>query len=123
MLKRALVLISVFALSVVLATSAFGRSTAKTLKGSVGPGFTISLTYKGKKVKTLKPGAYTLTVADKSNIHNFELERETGGEWEKEVTDVSQTGTKTIKVTLKKGKYKYYCAPHESQMNGTFTVK
>jgi plastocyanin len=123
MLKRLLVLASILALAVVLATSAFGRSSAKTLKGTVGPGFTITLTYQGKKVKTLKAGAYTVTVADKSNIHNFEMEQESGGKWEKEVTDVSQTGTKTVKVTLKKGKYKYYCKPHEPQMFGTFTVK
>ena len=123
MLKRVLIFGSVAALAVVLATSAFGRGTAKTLKGTVGPGFTISMTYNGKKVSTLKAGAYTLTVNDKSSIHNFEIEQTSGGKWEKEVTDVSQTGTKTVKVTLKKGKYKYYCKPHESQMFGFFTVK
>ena len=31
-------------------------------------------------------------------------------------------GTKTITLTLKKGKYKFYCEPHESTMFGNFTV-
>jgi hypothetical protein len=123
MLRRTLVLAIAAALAVVLATSAFGRGTAKTLKGTVGPGFTITLKSGGKKVKTLKPGAYTITVADKSSIHNFELEQESGGKFKKDITDVSETGTKTVKVTLKKGKYKYYCEPHESSMFGFFTVK
>jgi plastocyanin len=32
------------------------------------------------------------------------------------------TGTKTVTVTLKKGKWKYYCAPHETSMFGFFIV-
>ena len=31
-------------------------------------------------------------------------------------------GTKTITLTLKAGKYKFYCQPHESTMFGNFTV-
>ena len=39
----------------------------------VGPGFTITLTKAGKPVKTLKPGSYKITVADKSSSHNFHI--------------------------------------------------
>jgi hypothetical protein len=39
-----------------VASAAFGSSTATTLKGTVGPGFTISLKKAGKTVKTLKAG-------------------------------------------------------------------
>ena len=37
-------------------------------------------------------------------------------------TDVSQTGTKTFTVTLKKGTYRFVCDPHASQMKGSFKV-
>ena len=44
------------------------------LKGSVGPGFEISLTTEdGQPVETLAPGSYTLLTDDKSDIHNFHL--------------------------------------------------
>ena len=103
---------------VVLATSA--SAAPPVLKGTVGPGFTITLTKSGKSVKTLKAGTYRLAVADKSSIHNFELE----GPGVKNVeTDVSGTGTRTFTVKLKKGTYTFYCKPHESSMRGSFAVK
>ena len=92
------------------------------LIGTVGPAFTIKLTKGGKKVTKLKAGKYTFVIADKASIHNFVLERRSGGKWEKELTSVSFVGTKKVTVTLKKGKWKYYCAPHESSMFGFFTV-
>jgi len=110
------------ALALVVAAAAAARPSAKTLNGTVGPGYTISLKQNGKSVKKLTAGTYTFTVADKSNMHNFVLEKERGGKFEKEITDVSGTGTKTVKVKLTKGTYKYYCQPHESFMHGSFTV-
>jgi len=92
------------------------------LSGVVGPGFSISLTQGGKPVKALKAGTYTITVSDKATVHNFVLEQQTGGSFSKEITTVPFTGTKTVTVTLAKGTYKYYCAPHESGMFGEFTV-
>ena len=107
----------------VLAAAAFARPAANpTLKGTVGPSFTITLTQNGKKVKSLKAGKYTFKVTDKATIHNFVLEKE-HSKFEKELTDVSDTGTKTVTINLTKGTWKYYCEPHESTMNGTFTVK
>ena len=44
-----------------------GAATPKLL-GTVGPGFTITLTK-----KPTKAGKYTLVVSDKSSIHNFHL--------------------------------------------------
>jgi plastocyanin len=92
------------------------------LKGTVGPGFTISLKKGTVKVKTLKPGKYTITVADKSNIHNFHLK---GPGVNNKITSVVFVGTKTVTVTLKKGKYTYVCDPHAAMasMRGSFTVK
>ena len=122
-MKTLLVLVLVIgAAFTTLAASASASPSAAppVLKGSVGPGFTISLKKGGKAVKTLKAGAYKLVVADKASIHNFELE---GPGVKKVETDVSATGTKTFTVKLKKGTYTFYCKPHESSMHGTFTVK
>jgi hypothetical protein len=90
------------------------------LNGTIGPGFTISLKNpSGKRVKTLKRGKYTFIVRDKSNIHNFTL---TGpGIKNKTVTGTSFVGTKTATLTLKKGKYRFYCTVHPT-VAGTFTV-
>ena len=91
------------------------------LKGTTGPGFTISLKKGTAKVKTLKPGKYSITVQDKSRIHNFRLK---GPGLNKQITTLSFLGTKTVTVTLKKGKYTYLCDPHAVQgMKGSFTVK
>lgn len=120
---RRLTAVSVLAVLALSAASlASARSEAvRTVKGTVGPGFTISLTQNGKKVKTLKPGKYVFVVADKASIHNFALQKGTGGA--KQLTTVPFTGTKKVTVTLTKGKYKYYCVPHEFSMFGFFTVK
>ena len=104
------------ALAVAPATQA--RAHATTLKGVVGPGFTITLTNGGKKVTKLKAGAYVFKISDKSNIHNFHLK----GPGVNKMTAVSETGSKTWKVTLKKGKYTFVCDPHATSMKGAFTV-
>ncbi|HZR96777.1 MAG TPA: plastocyanin/azurin family copper-binding protein [Gaiellaceae bacterium] len=95
---------------------------AITLKGSVGPGYTIGLTRNGKRVTTLRAGTYRFVIADRATVHNFVLEKERGGRFERELTDVSDTGTKTVVIKLTPGTWKYYCEPHESMMSGTFTV-
>lgn len=103
-----------------LALSAAPASAATTLDGLVGPGFNISLTQGGKKVTSLKAGSYTFKVVDKSNAHDFVL---TGpGVTNKTITGLSQTGTKSMTVTLKKGTYTFFCTPHKSMMKGTFNV-
>ena len=114
----------VAALFLALAVVGYGRaSSAPTLKGAVGPGFTISLKSNGKAVKSLKVGTYTFVVADKATIHGFTLEQESGGKFEKALTAVPATVTKTVKVKLTAGKWKFYCPPHETSMFGFFTVK
>ncbi|HZR92716.1 MAG TPA: plastocyanin/azurin family copper-binding protein [Gaiellaceae bacterium] len=96
------------------------RSAAPKLKGTVGPGFTISLkTATGRTVTTLKAGTYTIVVSDRSAIHSFVLE---GPGVERDITTPSFVGTKTVTVKLRKGKYKFYCRPHESTMFGFVKV-
>ena len=117
----------VTAVTAVAATAAVAIPSAVAagpvkLAGTVGPGFTITLTQGGKPVKALKAGKVTITVADKASIHNFVLEQQSGGKLNQEITAVPFTGTKTVTLTLTRGKYKYYCAPHEGGMFGTFTV-
>ena len=94
-----------------------GAATGK-LAGTDGPGFTITLKQAGKTVKTLKAGTYTITIQDKSNIHNFHLT----GPGVNKTTSVGALGTSTWKVTLKKGTYKYVCDPHLTIMHGSFRV-
>ena len=113
-------LAAVAALAAFVLPAASGLAASPKLIGTVGPGFTITLTQGGKKVKTLKAGKYTFVVTDKSANHSFGIDGPNG--WSKDATTVPFTGTKTFTVTLKKGKYKYYCQPHESFMFGNFTV-
>jgi plastocyanin len=109
--------VALAAIVAAIAVPAAGGATGK-LVATDGPGFTISLTQGGKKVTMLKAGTYTITVQDKSNIHNFHL---TGPGVNKK-TSVGGTGTTTWTVTLKKGTYKYICDPHAAAMKGSFTV-
>ena len=90
-----------------------------TVKGTVGPGFSISLTSGGKKVSKLKPGSYRFEISDKSSIHDFHL---IGPGMNRTITGVSFVGKKSISVTLKKGTYRFVCDPHSSAMKGSFTV-
>ena len=93
-----------------------------TLIGKVGINDAFKITLKtsaGKSVKTLKSGFYKLKVTDGSSIHNFQIE---GPGLDKRVTSVNFSGTKTVRIHLRKGKYKFYCMPHESSMFGFFKV-
>jgi len=125
--RKPLLALAVLAVTaLVVAGGAFSRSTATpTLKGVVGPGFTIKLTKGGKRVKTLKAGKYKFVVSDKSSIHNFTVEREKPSKpkIEKHITSTPFTGSKTVVMTLKPGKWSFYCSVHEAEMHGDFTVK
>jgi plastocyanin len=95
-------------------------STPVTLRGTVGPGFTINVTLAGKKVTQLKRGVlYRLVVADRSSIHNFHLR---GPGLDRVITTVGLTGTKSLVFTARKGSYRYVCDPHSAVMHGGFRV-
>jgi plastocyanin len=119
MLRRLLLVAAALALAFPLGSPA--RSTKTTLKGTVGPGFTISLkTLAGKNVKALPRGVYVFRVTDRSSEHNFRI---TGPGVRKSITTVGFIGTKApTMLTLKKGKYTFFCVPHALDMRGTFTV-
>lgn len=113
MRKRTTAVLLVLAITALVAVPVFAATPKFT--GTVGPGFTISMAK-----KPTKAGKITLVVSDKSSIHNFHL-KGPGGVNVK--TSVPATGTKTFKITLKKGKYTFLCDPHSTTMKGSFTVK
>jgi hypothetical protein len=122
-LVRIAVVAAVVALGSAGAAMAFTSATPPTLKGTVGPGFTISLKdSKGKKVKTLKAGSYKFVITDKADIHTFDLAQKSGGKFHKEITSAAFKGKKTVTIKLSKGKWQFYCAVHPTQMFGNFTV-
>jgi plastocyanin len=117
-MKRIALGVAAVALGVLIVAPA--QAAAPRLVGTVGPGYKITLTKGGKKVTRLKAGRYTFVIADKASIHDFMLQWQSSGP--KQLTSVSFVGTKKVTLTLKKGRWKYYCAPHESSMFGFFTV-
>ena len=124
MRKPLLLAVAGIATTLVVAAAAFGQSRAALkLVGTVGPGYTIKLTKNGAKVRSLKAGKYTFAITDKASLHDFTLEQEKGGKFEKHLTGVTFKGKRTVTLTLKRGKWKYYCSVHEPQMFGFFTVK
>jgi hypothetical protein len=92
----------------------------KTLSGSVGPGFTISLKSKGKKVTSVKAGRYRISVRDRSDFHNFHLR---GPGVNRRITSVDFEGSRSRTFRLRKGTYRYICDPHADDMKGSFKVR
>jgi plastocyanin len=101
------------ALVTALAAALPALAATPVYKGTVGPGFTITMASKPAKAGTVK-----IVVADKSNAHNFHLT----GPGVNVKTSVSAIGTKTFTVTLKKGLYKFVCDPHVF-MKGSFRIR
>ena len=118
-MSRRFVSISVVILAA-LALAGTATAAPKTVNGTVGPGFTITLKLNGTNVTKLKAGVqYRFVISDKSSIHDFHI---SGPGLNKVVTAVDFTGTKSFVATLKKGTYKFMCDPHASFMHGSFKV-
>jgi hypothetical protein len=89
------------------------------LAGSVGPGFVISLKDRqGASVTHLDAGAYTLTINDQSENHNFHLQ----GPGVDVSTTVDEIATHAFAVNLTNGTYQFFCDAHPGTMKGSFTV-
>ncbi len=107
-------------LALAIVAGAPAAPAPQTLKGTVGPGFTIDLTLGGKRVTTLKKGVrYRFLITDRSSIHNFHL---SGPGLNRELTTVDFTGKKSVILALKKGTYRFVCDPHSGSMRGSFRV-
>ena len=118
----AILWIGVFVVSAALAASSIASAApaAKVVKGTVGPGFTITLTLSGKKVAKLKAGMrYSFVITDRATIHDFHLR---GPSFDRVLTSVDFQGTKSYTLKLKKGTYRFFCDPHASFMHGRFRV-
>lgn len=113
----------VYAAAVLVTLAATGSGSAapaKTVNGTVGPGFTIGLTMQGRNVTKLHAAtAYRFVISDQADIHDFHL---IGPGIDRVLTGVAFTGTKTFVLRLKKGSYRFMCDPHASIMHGRFTV-
>jgi hypothetical protein len=68
----------------------------------------------GKKVTKLRAGrAYRFVISDRSSIHNFHL---SGRGFNRVLTSVEYTGTKSFVLRLKKWSYRFVCDPHSGIM-------
>ena len=106
-------LVTVLVLIAALAVAAPTFAAVPTFKGTVGPGFTISMSKKPTKAGKIK-----LVVSDKSSSHNFHVT----GPGVNVKTSVGTTGSKTFTITVKKGTYRFVCDPHADSMKGSFKV-
>lgn len=94
-------------------------AAATTLRGVVGPGFTIKLTSAaGRMLKQLKAGRYDVAVSDRAANHDFHLK----GPGVDRRTGVRFKGVVTWKVTLGKGTLTFFCDPHASTLRGSVRV-
>jgi plastocyanin len=116
---RTLIVTAAIAATAAIVAASAPAAGGIQVTGTDGPGFTITLTEHGKKVKNLAPGKYTFVINDKSNIHNFHL---TGPGVNKK-TSVGGVGKTTWHLTLRTGTYRYVCDPHKTIMKGSFIVK
>jgi plastocyanin len=113
-------LLAAIGAAALVATGSGSAAAPKTVTGTVGPGFTIGLTMQGKKVTKLKAGTpYRFVISDRADIHDFHL---SGPGFNRVLTSVEFTGTKTFVLRLKKGSYRFVCDPHASFMHGSFVV-
>jgi hypothetical protein len=89
------------------------------LTGAVGPARTISLkNAAGANVRTLKAGRYTITVRDRTKVHNFHL---VGTQLNRKTT-LAGMGTFTWAVTLRRGKLALYSDAAKLKLRKTVTV-
>ena len=100
-------------------TGGSSSAAGRELVGTVGPGFTITLTENGEPVTSLRPGTYWLTVHDLATNHNFHI---FGEDLDELVTTTPFTGNVTVKILLKHGVYTFRCDPHPGSMTRTFEV-
>jgi hypothetical protein len=98
------------------ATASPGPATHRALpviRGSVGPGFTISVSR-----HQANPRRYKFVVRDRSSMHNWHIR----GPGVDVKTRVPFTGRKVFRVRLRSGTYRIVCDPHSSMMHTRIVV-
>jgi hypothetical protein len=97
----------------VVVPAAIPAGEATQLRGTAGPGFSITLQNEaGTIVSRLDPGTYDIAVRDLSIEHNFHLY----GPGVEELTSVDAIEEKNWTVTFREARYTYVCDLHPSQM-------
>lgn len=95
------------------------KPTPAKLLAAVGPKNTISLrNAAGRAIKTLKAGTYSVTVSDRSKLHNFHLV----GKGVNRKTGKPAMGTFTWKVSLGKGALRFFSDQSPTKVKGSITV-
>src|SRR3954470_23738462 len=117
-LHRLLLLLPIVLVAALLPGSSIAADPI-VLKGTVGPGFVITLRdASNNTVKRVLPGDYVIQVDDRSVDHNFHFK----GPGVDMKTEVETTGPAVWSVTLVDGKYTFVCDPHAGIMNGVLNV-
>jgi hypothetical protein len=131
MTRGILALAALVAAGAVIVAAAPGSppsAPGRQLVGTVGPGFTITLTRDGEPVTSLRPGTYRLTVHDLSTRHNFHIfgpgtDAPTLDDVVTTVPQVTDEDGVTVKIHLEHGTYTFQCDPHRNLgMRFTFDV-
>jgi hypothetical protein len=123
-IRSALVLVvltaAIAAVALRLGTGRSEAAVSSTLHATVGPDYTISLTFDdGEPVTAMPAGSYRVLVTDRAVDHNFHLT----GPGLDELTAVETTGSTTWNVTFRNGvTYDFQCDPHADAMSGRFVV-
>jgi hypothetical protein len=95
------------------------KPAAAKLLAAIGPKNAISLkSASGATLKTVKAGAYSITVRDRSKLHNFHLV----GKGVNRKSGVAGTGTLTWKVTLSAGPLRFYSDKSPKTVKGSLKV-
>jgi hypothetical protein len=115
-----IVVVSLVAAGLVALLAGTSAGAPVQVVGVVGPGETIGLTSKGRKVTRLAAGSYRFVIRDRSDEHDFRL---IGPGTNRALTGVEFVGTKSVVLRLKKGTYRFFCAPHADDMRGGFAVR
>jgi plastocyanin len=109
-----MITVSLTAAAAFLASAApNSAATRGTLTGTVGPGFTITMSK-----SSVKAGTYAITIRDRSAIHDFHLT----GIGVNKSTGISAVGTHVWTVRLRRGLYRFVCDPHRTIMHGVLKV-
>jgi hypothetical protein len=108
-------------MSLVVAAALAGPTVAaaRPFQGIVGPGTTISLKRaNGTNLKHTSSGEHRFAISDQSSFHNFHLL----GPGVSKKTAIDFIGSRSWKVTLQVGTYKFRCDAHPKTMHGSFGV-
>ena len=107
------------AAAAVMLVPAATPATLPQLIGTVGPGFSITITHPdGSPVTQLDPGTYEIVVHDLAIEHNFHL----SGPGVNQATVVETEGDFNWTVTFVEGRYSVVCDPHSRQMHREFVA-